>query len=261
MASFDNSWNTVLVGAASLVVSYVAWNFMTRKGVQKQTADDSGGDELEELPPRGYTLEMLKPFTGENGGRILVAISGKVYDVTTRGKSFYGPGGAYHIFAGRDATRGLAKMSTELSDVDNPNVDDLTLNEIDTLSDWTQKFQFKYKCVGHLVDLPEERNYTTHELREYDGEHGSKAIMFALRGKIYNVTKGWSFYGPGGGYHMLAGRDASRALAKMSLDVKDVDDPNIADLSDEESQTLDDWIEKLSKKYTLVGKLVNESEK
>ena len=59
---------------------------------------------------------------------------------------------------------------------------------------------------------------------------------------------------------MLAGRDASRALAKMSLDVADVDDPHVDDLTAEENKTLDEWIEKLGKKYPVLGNLVAEGE-
>ena len=253
---------TLGVAVVSIGVAYAAWQWLGAPGKSAAAApnNDGGDDEWEDLSPRGYTLAQLRPFTGEqDGGRghILVAISGKVYDVTKRGRSFYGPGGGYHVFAGRDASRGLAKMSLETEDVDNPHVDDLTLSEVDTLGDWARKFEAKYPVVGHVVDVPEKRNYTVAELREYDGAHGRKGILFALRGKVYDVTKGWSFYGPNGGYSMLGGRDASRALAKMSLDEKDVDDPRIDDLSAEENQTLDEWVEKLGKKYTLLGDLVD----
>jgi membrane-associated progesterone receptor component len=37
-----------------------------------------------------YTPKTLEPFNGENGGRILLAIDGTVYDVTG-GRNFYGP--------------------------------------------------------------------------------------------------------------------------------------------------------------------------
>src|SRR5882762_1299248 len=37
-----------------------------------------------------YTPKTLEPFHGKDGGRILLAISGIVFDVTA-GRSFYGP--------------------------------------------------------------------------------------------------------------------------------------------------------------------------
>ena len=255
----ENVMTTLGVAVVSVGVAIAAWRWLgAPPGKKKKSTNEGDGDgdaEVEDLPPRGYTLAQLRPFTGEQDGHILVAISGKVYDVTKRGKSFYGPGGGYHVFAGRDASRGLAKMSLETEDLDNPHVDDLTLGEVDRLGDWVRKFEAKYPVVGHVVDVPEKRNYTVAELREYDGAHGRKGILFALRGKVYDVTKGWSFYGPGGGYSMLGGRDASRALAKMSLDEKDVDEPRIDDLTAEENKTLDEWVEKLGKKYTLLGDL------
>jgi hypothetical protein len=38
-----------------------------------------------------YTPKTLEPFSGLDGGRILLAINGKVFDVTA-GRNFYGPG-------------------------------------------------------------------------------------------------------------------------------------------------------------------------
>lgn len=38
-----------------------------------------------------YTPKTLSPFDGKDGGRILLAIKGKVFDVTA-GRNFYGPG-------------------------------------------------------------------------------------------------------------------------------------------------------------------------
>lgn len=38
-----------------------------------------------------YTPKTLEPFSGRDGGRILLAIDGTVFDVTA-GRNFYGPG-------------------------------------------------------------------------------------------------------------------------------------------------------------------------
>ncbi|KAL3640038.1 Membrane steroid-binding protein 1 [Castilleja foliolosa] len=59
---------------------------------------------------------------------------------------FYGPGGPYTLFAGKDVRRALAKMSFE----DNDLTGDLTglgVFELDALQDWEYKFMGKYVKV------------------------------------------------------------------------------------------------------------------
>ncbi|CAD6574117.1 MAG: hypothetical protein CYPHOPRED_005294 [Cyphobasidiales sp. Tagirdzhanova-0007] len=64
------------------------------------------------------------------------------------------------------------------------------------------------------------KEYTPRSLRQYDGTASSNApILFAIRGKVYDVSTGRSFYGPGGPYGNFAGRDASRGLAKQSFEM------------------------------------------
>ena len=59
--------------------------------------------------------------------------------------------------------------------------------------------------------------FTLAELHNYDGADG-KPIYVSINRIVYNVTKARNFYGPGGPYHVLAGHDASYALAAMKLD-------------------------------------------
>lgn len=46
---------------------------------------------LPKLKKRDFTIADLKPYDGLQDPRILMAVNGKVFDVT-RGKKFYGPG-------------------------------------------------------------------------------------------------------------------------------------------------------------------------
>ncbi|KAF8001612.1 hypothetical protein HF325_004113 [Metschnikowia pulcherrima] len=77
-----------------------------------------------------------------------------VFDVTN-GKAFYGPGGPYENFAGRDASRGLALNSFDpavLTDLSEPidTLTDLSLEEKESLDNWKSHFENKYKVVGSL---------------------------------------------------------------------------------------------------------------
>lgn len=60
------------------------------------------------------------------------------------------------------------------------------------------------------------------------------------------------FYGPGGPYALFAGKDASRALAKMSFEEKDLTG-DISGLGPFELEALQDWEYKFSEKYVKVG--------
>lgn len=60
---------------------------------------------------------------------------------------FYGPGGPYALFAGKDASRALAKMSFEQKDL-NGDLTGLGVFELEALQDWEYKFMSKYVKVG-----------------------------------------------------------------------------------------------------------------
>ncbi|TKA26596.1 hypothetical protein B0A50_04704 [Salinomyces thailandicus] len=53
---------------------------------------------------------------------------------------------------------------------------------------------------------------TDAQLALYNGTDPSKPIYLALNGSIYDVTAGRRIYGPGGSYHVFAGKDAARGF-------------------------------------------------
>ncbi|KAI7366052.1 hypothetical protein KC354_g4413 [Hortaea werneckii] len=53
---------------------------------------------------------------------------------------------------------------------------------------------------------------TDAELALYNGTDPDKPVLLALNGTIYDVTAGRRVYGPGGSYHVFAGRDAARGF-------------------------------------------------
>ena len=65
---------------------------------------------------------------------------------------FYGPGGPYALFAGKDASRALAKMSFEDKDLTG-DTSGLGPFELEALQDWEYKFMSKYVKVGSLKKI------------------------------------------------------------------------------------------------------------
>ncbi|KAF8331073.1 cytochrome b5 [Cantharellus anzutake] len=103
-----------------------------------------------------YSPITLSEFNGTKNPKILLAIDRVVYDVTA-GKTFYGPDGPYGNFAGRDASRGMAKQSFDLemlTPVDAPidPLTDLTDSERDNMRGWSDHFTHKYMTCGELVE-------------------------------------------------------------------------------------------------------------
>ncbi|KAI9821367.1 MAG: hypothetical protein M1832_003373 [Thelocarpon impressellum] len=109
---------------------------------------------------RTYTPRTLAPFDGTGKSPIYIAVRGNVYDVSP-GRQFYGPGGPYANFAGRDASRGLACQSFDedmlTKDLDGPldGLVDLGSEELEALAGWEETFRGKYLRVGKLVSLQE----------------------------------------------------------------------------------------------------------
>lgn len=66
------------------------------------------------------------------------------------------------------------------------------------------------------------RLFTDEELRRYDGSEEGQPIYMAIKGVVFDVTSGKGFYGKGASYNALVGKDSTRAVAKMSLDPKDL---------------------------------------
>jgi membrane-associated progesterone receptor component len=101
----------------------------------------------------------------------------------------------------------------------------------------------------------EERDYSLSELAAYDGSDPGKPLLIGIRGQVYDVTRGRDFYGPGGPYGMFAGKDCTRALAKVSFDAE-LFTGDIEGLEPEELDKLEEWIEMFEGKYRRIGQLV-----
>ncbi|ONL97484.1 membrane steroid-binding protein 1 [Zea mays] len=103
-------------------------------------------------------------------------------------------------------------------------------------------------------DPVEVGELTLEQLSAYDGKDPAKQILIAIRGQVYDVSRGRLFYGPQGPYSLFAGRDATRALALMSFDPNDLTG-DLDGLSADELEVLQDWEEKFKERYPRVGHL------
>ncbi|KAF9208638.1 hypothetical protein BGZ49_008206 [Haplosporangium sp. Z 27] len=95
--------------------------------------------------------------------------------------------------------------------------------------------------------------FTAGELAQHDGSKDDSKIFVAIKGTVFDVSAKRAMYGPGGGYHCFAGKDASKALGKSSLKVEDCV-ADYSELNETERKTLDDWYVFFEKRYAIVGK-------
>ena len=98
---------------------------------------------------------------------------------------------------------------------------------------WATSLQAEPSLVDPLPldPLPEAvlrdaaaRAFSEAELARHDGRDADRPLLMAVRGVVFDVSEASRFYGPESAYHVLAARDASRAVARMSLAPADLTD-------------------------------------
>lgn len=62
------------------------------------------------------------------------------------------------------------------------------------------------------------RVFTKEELAKYKGEDGAD-IYIALMGRVFDVTRGRDFYGPGGGYSFFSGKITKFAVTDSCYNI------------------------------------------
>jgi len=254
---------TLIILIGTSLISFLVCSFFFSSKDDRQT-DKPKAEEEEPEPPRNFTYDQLKMFNGEDEDKpIYVALKGDVFDVSAAA-GYYGKEGAYSMFAGHDATKNLAKLSFEQEDLNQPSTEGLSATEIDSLDGWytTFKLHKQYPIVGRVVTPPKPRKISREELIEMTGKqpvpegYATAPICIGVKGSVYDVSFGGvPFYTEGAPYHLFAGKDASRALAKMSFKDEDVNNPDISGLIDKEKKVLNDWEDtfKVKKKYPIIG--------
>jgi membrane-associated progesterone receptor component len=238
--------------------------------------------EEEEPPdaPRNFTTKQLSYFDGTKDPKtdedkpVYLSVNGIVFDVSD-GRNFYGPDGPYENFAGHECGIALAKMSFDKAHLDDlAGCKDLNFGEKTELEGWIEKFTYyrNYPVKGRLVpddklEALKDRFLPAEELAKYAGDaeeipegYATVPIYLGAGDKVYDVSFGGvEFYGPGCGYNRFAGRNASRALAKMSFAPEDLENTSVSDLEEKQKKVLADWVKTFEERkgYPVVGKLKN----
>ncbi|XP_029447594.1 membrane-associated progesterone receptor component 2 [Rhinatrema bivittatum] len=127
-------------------------------------ARDARAASLPKMKRRDFTLEQLREYDGADNPRLLMAVNGKVFDVT-KGSKFYGPEGPYGIFAGRDASRGLATFCLDKDALrdEYDDLSDLNAVQMESVREWEMQIKEKYDYVGRLLKPGEEPSEYTDE--------------------------------------------------------------------------------------------------
>ncbi|NXQ44474.1 PGRC2 protein, partial [Catharus fuscescens] len=139
----------MLLGVGLLALALLAaYRLYLRWGTRSGPGGAARQGEAAALPRmkrRDFSLEQLREFDGARNPRILLAVNGKVFDVT-KGSKFYGPEGPYGIFAGRDASRGLATFCLDKDALKDEydDLSDLNAVQMESVREWEMQFKGKF---------------------------------------------------------------------------------------------------------------------
>ncbi|KAH9940363.1 progesterone binding protein [Epithele typhae] len=103
---------------------------------------------------------------------------------------------------------------------------------------------------------PKDDPFTVAQLMAFDGSDLSKPIYVAIKGTVFDVTHKSDTYGKGKSYNLFTGKDASRALGMSSLKAEDAVS-DYSTLSEGDMKTLNDWFDFFTKRYNVVGKVID----
>ena len=168
----DEEWiQNMLLGA--ILLALVLWAIYSaveerqkQAMLQARLAEQEKEKKKMTIPYREvWSLADIAPYDGLDDSKpILFAADGKVYNVW-RGRHFYGHGAPYHCFAGKEATRMLAKELLEHEEEDEA-AKPLTAFHKMQLQEWIGTFEWKYDVVGNLEQWEEH-----YKPLAYDGLH------------------------------------------------------------------------------------------
>jgi len=98
-------------------------------------------------------------------------------------------------------------------------------------------WEYDGKWVQAKTYFPAKQQlFSEQTLAQFDGSDPNKPLYIAIDGDVYDVSANRHTYGPGGSYHIFAGRDAARAYATgcfqthLTHDVRELDDKELRGL-------------------------------
>ena len=160
---------TAEVGVGLVGAGGAAWWFTTApdrsRRASARAAAEADAAARAERAARAYVAPRSQPWSAaelrqydgaaDPDGPLLIAVDGKVYNCW-KGRHFYLPGAEYAIFAGRDATRLLARSLLE-EESEEAAARPLTTAEKAALTAWIWTFEAKYEIVGTYAPDAEAR--------------------------------------------------------------------------------------------------------
>ncbi|KAH9805816.1 Membrane-associated progesterone-binding protein 4 [Citrus sinensis] len=116
-----------------------------------------------------------------------------------------------------------------------------------------------FRFSPKLLLSRQQRLFTAEELALHNGTDESIPILLGILGSVFDVTKGKSHYGVGGGYNHFAGRDASRAFVSGNFTGDGLTD-SLRGLSSTEVKSIVEWREFYFRSYTCCLSLSSEGQ-
>ncbi|XP_065092540.1 neuferricin homolog [Ochlerotatus camptorhynchus] len=153
----------IVIGLAAVlfvVLSREPNSHYSETNIKEAAPDEKQATSGERL----FTDQELAEYDGREGSKgLYLVILGYVYDVQ-KGVKHYGPGEAYNMFVGHDASRSFISGDFEEYDPEMSDVSSLTDSELKSIVKWKsfydENYVYKGKVVGRYFD---ERG----ELTEY----------------------------------------------------------------------------------------------
>eukprot|EP01016_Furgasonia_blochmanni_P026490 TRINITY_DN2811_c0_g1_i8.p2 TRINITY_DN2811_c0_g1~~TRINITY_DN2811_c0_g1_i8.p2 ORF type:complete len:149 (+),score=32.95 TRINITY_DN2811_c0_g1_i8:190-636(+) len=108
------------------------------------------GDSEPNHGNKTFTYDELAQYNGVKKSKVYIALKGVVLDTTS--VDFYKPEGGYHVFAGKDASVALAKMSFDQMYLNAYKTVELNEEEQKALDEWYDQLAKKYPRVGYVAE-------------------------------------------------------------------------------------------------------------